>query len=130
MATVKHICFHKDQDAKLERDISGGVVSLDTPWVKIDRMYKSLGVPVPAMVPPDPRVEIQVKLYWTLDTRHWTLDIIHSVWPLVEGGVSGHCLNFPSGMLPPKHRPILGSLAFSEYFFWLKNEPYHGQITF
>ena len=77
MATVKRICFHKDQDAKLERDISGGVVSLDTPWVKIDRMCNSLGVPVPAMVPPDPRVEIQVKLYWTLDTGHWTLDTGH-----------------------------------------------------
>ena len=24
----------------------------------------------------------------------------------VEGGVSGHCLNFPSGMLPPKLRHI------------------------
>lgn len=75
MATVKRICFHKDQDAKLERDISGGVVSLDTPWVKIDRMCNSLGVPVPAMVPPDPRVEIQVKLYWTqvIESGHWPL---------------------------------------------------------
>ena len=25
---------------------------------------------------------------------------------LVEGGVNGHCLNFPSGMLPPKLRHI------------------------
>ena len=32
------------------------------------------------------------------------------------GGVSGHCLNIPSGMLPPKLRHILGSLAFSEFF--------------
>ena len=34
----------------------------------------------------------------------------------IEGGVSGHCLNFPSGMLLPKLRHILGSLAFSEFF--------------
>ena len=73
MATVKRICFHKDQDAKLERDISGGVVSLDSPWVKLDRMCNSLGVPVPAMAPPDPQAEIQVKVYWTLDTCHRTL---------------------------------------------------------
>ena len=84
MATVKRICFHKDQDAKLERDISGGVVSLDTPWVKIDRMCNYLGVPVPAMVPPDPQVEIQVKLkctaytvQCTLFNVHWTLYIVH-----------------------------------------------------
>ena len=30
------------------------------------------------------------------------------------GGVSGHCLIWASGMLPPKLRHILGSFAFSE----------------
>ena len=80
MVTLKRICFHKDQDAKLERDIYGGVVSLDSPWGKIVRICNSLEVPVPAMVPPDPQVEIQVKVYWTLDTCHRTLFTGH--WPL------------------------------------------------
>ena len=33
---------------------------------------------------------------------------------LFRGGVSGHCLICPSGILPPKLRHILGILAFSE----------------
>ena len=65
MKAAKRICFDKSQDAKLERDISGGAVTADSPWCKIARLCSTLGVAVPALAPPDPGVELKVILYIT-----------------------------------------------------------------
>ena len=62
LKNVKKITFTKLEDAKLERDISEGKVTLESPWVKIGRMCNALGVAVPALAPPDPDVELQVPL--------------------------------------------------------------------
>ena len=39
----------------------------------------------------------------------------------LEEGLSGHCLIWASGMLPPKFGLIIGCLVFTEYFF-VKNK--------
>ena len=62
MKNVKKITFTKVEDTKLEKDICEGKVSLESPWVKISRMCKALGVAVPDLAPPDPNVEPQVTL--------------------------------------------------------------------
>jgi hypothetical protein len=62
MKNVKKIAFTKVEDTKLERDISEGKVTLESPWVKISRMCNALDVAVPDLAPPDPSVELQVTL--------------------------------------------------------------------